>query len=254
MKPQHHMLRIAFALSFALFSSILSNAQRNRVNVAIQYYRSSLQQSTTLDTMAEYTFRGIEFLPSIGYQRILKNNLGFRIDVGRRKFSVTETSTQRNPDQNFYSIQRRSVKSTTLFVCPALLESAQWQKYEFVASISLPVEYRSNFISSLRQTDYHYAPNELYRSTELENKVPDLLEIGLFFNGGINRKIYKNLYGGVQFGIGFYHDYSKGSVQVFSKETVDGVETILQDNRDYKPQTFDGYMSFKPLFCIQYGF
>jgi len=244
-------MKRAILSSGLLLLSICCLAQKNWVSVTINnYYKWNISE-TIDDTLAHYSGKGLQMLPSVGYYRILKDNWGVGLELGFQNLEI-----ESDGDGHISRSEIAQIRSTSslkeYYFCPVIFEMFQWKNYRFTGSVTLPV----NYITDIAYDDhFEYgfkAVDTAYFVFDYKGTSPNELRIGLLANGGIQRKIYRNFYFGPQIGLGFIYSRVNGTLTQDIRRFDNNI--VTEQHSETKLNNTRSLFDFRMSFSVNYYF
>lgn len=224
-------------------------AQSNRISAGLNALSMRNTTAGLPEQEKEQTQKETLYLPSIGYYRMLNGSFGIGVELGYSSARLRET----NGTYHVGYTEERGTESEyqEFYVAPTLLESF-WsanRKYNFIASLSLPLNYSPSTTSRYYQSTLFAG-----QTTGLTVTAPSgsLLRLGLFLNGGIQRRIVGGLFAGLQVGVGWEYLRTKaeGAQVTESQYSGGGGRTETQIDNWQKASA----IGIRPMVSLNYQF
>ena len=239
-------------LSAVIFISNTIIAQKNRVNVTINEFANFHGNLITDDTVYNYANQGIKLIPSIGYNRIIKNNWGIGCELGYRSQKTKLIDSFIDATNYLYAgLITSNIK--TFYFCPSLFQIYYWNKFQLTTSIILPIEYQTKNSQYHFETEIDRTTNKQVRNKQTTTKLPKQINWGAYCNIGFYIKIYKNLYCGPQLGFGVTQQIKYSTSTENLKIIENGILTEYNTNIKYKKYS-NSIFDLRPTFSINYNF
>lgn len=199
-------------LAILVLNSLVCHAQKNRLSVTtnnLTYFNANQVRNNPPNSMKTHY---LYTMPVLGYNRLLTDRMGLTFKLGYLNSNV---ETNENGELDTYS-WNSTVKLSNLryHFEVGIFEQFKLSNFLFTVSADLPVTYvvkENNFYQ--QENQFFYDPEVTYNRI-YDNLYAKSLLVGIFMTGNISHKIYKNLYGGVELGIGI-----QGRIQ-FGKATL----------------------------------
>jgi hypothetical protein len=240
-------MKIALFFIAALALCSVASAQNNWVSVTI----NTLSRATSSTSNNDYdeTTKSLHLLPSIGYYRLLNEQMGIGCDFGYAHY--TEHSTHvgyfagapgdeliENIDQTY----------NEYFICPSVFEIFPSDNYLFTASLGFPVSY-------IPVQNYTYRREQTGPNSVEDGSLPGMMQLtlGAFLNGGVQRRLFGGLYFGPQLGVGVYHRIAKGDEDQTAVVSNNNVVTQTRERMQSQHQT-STWIDVRPVISVTYRF
>ncbi len=235
-------MKIFFTAFLILFATLPPcYAQKNIIALILNDWGRSNFRNTLLDTDVQdiTTTKATLILPSFGYSRTIGPNWGVGIEMGyviqHSSFDYIAGDNTRTSKLN----DRRYFKE--YFVCPSVFERINIEKYTFNFSINIPMRFFSDYKAEAYSEQLSLPSRQLQGWSLKKTKYPDVTQIGVFANAGIQRKIFKGLYGGPLLGIGIIQTSTHGlsqTITTFSNDPEQSTMTLenkISSDFDIRP-------------------
>jgi hypothetical protein len=217
------MKKLLFVFAFIIAGNYAS-AQQNRVVLTLNDFSRWRYEQIFDDTENHLNITGLVLLPSVGYYRLIGKDWGIGAEIGYRPYSYTASSTFLRSSTQYAD---DNVKTTyhSFFISPAVFEQYAWRKYRFVATMSLPIEFTTNFRTTETISYKDKVTNEEVFHGYGTQAYADRLKAGVFASLSVQRKIAGALYFGAQLGFGINGETVFGDDHYEITQTESGVTT-----------------------------
>jgi opacity protein-like surface antigen len=192
-----------------LLCSTSASAQSNRLSLGLNVFGQSNYETHSSTTSqfgsAKSDLKTTTFLlvPSIGYYRMIGKTVGVGLELGYGQNRSTSSRVETYSNEQV-STQRSEADYKLYYICPSLFEmfSSQNGKYRFITSAAIPVSYSPKTSSMQEQLQYNPVTAIITTQSRIISAPDTRLEIGIFVNGSVQRRIAGNLFFGPQLGVG----------------------------------------------------
>ena len=245
------MNQLIISLLF-LMTFLTSFSQKNRTYVSLQYVEWESTQ-LIIDSFSNQSSKIFDILPILGFQREIKNDAGFGIEVGYQSSKPKNDAIQYNNSNKTTQQTNYTNKVQSFYFSPLLFKNYSIQSYLFQLNASLPLVYNSKTqYSSVRKTID--SNNNIIDEIRGLNESPKNLSVSILANISIQRQIVKGFYLGGQIGFGVSGNFglSNGRQKTFQSSN----SVVIQDEDVivHYSKKISGELTFKPSLILSYRF
>lgn len=233
--------------------STQSQAQDSRIIFRVNSLFRSASDSKAQSISASSAGKSLQsvFAPSVGYAHTFKNKVGIgaefgigtRIDKGNGSNTYTSQNT-------FTSNTKRAFAS--YYIGLHVYESFKFKNYIGNIGLVVPIELvtKNKYTSESTTKDNSFNTTQ---TTVREETAPKQLTTGLYIQPSIYRKVYKKIYAGAEFGVGFLVNRVSGATIDTEKQHVNGM--LANTNRTETTGTYNyTQLTTRATISVQYIF
>ena len=247
------MIKRYSILLMLCFNFLKIQAQKNNIAFTVNSFMYFNNQANR-DTVIKSKNKTIQHLPSLCYNRIIKNNLGIGLELGYRNNKYYEQSVNNFPANNFKQIISNSLPVKSYYLCPSVFKTYYWNNFQIITSLIIPLEYITKKEQILNKTYIDNNTNSTFNEIQSHIKWPKLLQFGIYGNIGFFCKVYEGLYIGPQLGIGIVNEARFGNGINSYKEHQNGILTTNETYTDTYTKYYGGNLDIRPTLRIHYNF
>lgn len=216
-------------LGAALLAATSANAQLNRVSLNVHTISGNKTFSEAPGSTQRTDNSGLNFLPTLGYHRIIKGNTGIGLEIGYAKSRTTyELRYAETIDRTRFSKTTNS--SEEFFISPGIFEviTTPNRRYRIIPSLNLPIGYIPESKGSVEHTIVRNSDRDIYSASLTQSAPQQQLRIGLQAGVSAQVRVAGNFYAGIFLGgaLTYYRQKITGDqVSVVSQQGQQPVRT-----------------------------
>jgi hypothetical protein len=231
--------------------SVQGFAQKQWVSVGLNGFGGS-KSETESQTGGKAKSTSLNVFPTVGYNRFIGKDWGLGLKLGYKSFTnKSDDFYQTLTGEGYRSNYNQSEK--TYVAIPSLFQNYAWKKFRGIASLSIPIELRTDITFESTNTSTTTTPIPASSEIREIRTMPDQFSIGVFANLAVQRQIVGGLYAGPEISFGIGRQSSKGtSTSTVTTGAINGPkqQTIQSSEGKY----VQSYFTFSPALQLCYYF
>jgi hypothetical protein len=239
-----------------LLSSLTSViAQDNRVSLklsTLSYTNGSGNNSgNPYGQSSSNKSKSIYVTPLVGYAHTFKNNIGLGVDLGYMLWSSQNSNTTDNSSATSTMTSKSNWKR--FYIGLSAYESFKFKNYMLNLALVLPLEFISKMSGNSTNENKDKVSNTTTKSID-DRLDPKRFETGIYFQPSISRRLYEQLFVGVEMQMGVSIIKEHGVLTYRSQQYTNGALVSDKTSSANANNTYVGLSGPRTIISLSYIF